>query len=168
MSNIESAIGGALNPNEHDTTDNTAPIPPGEYPLIIEKSELKDTKSGNGKYVWIQASITGEHYSGRKVFHNFNILNPSSKAQEIGRNELAKLALAVGLPAVKDTSELIDKAFVGRVKVKDGDNELAAFKPISGGSPNRPAPQSQQPVPAQQQTPTPAAAAPKRKMPWEK
>jgi hypothetical protein len=167
MSNIASALGGALNANEHDTTDNTQPVPPGDYPLIVEKAELRDTKAGTGKYVWIQTSITGDKFNGRKVFANFNILNPNSEAERIGRADLAKLALAVGLPTVQDTSELIDKCFIGRLKVKDNDNEIAGFKSISGAAPSQPASQPRQSAPAQSAPPAAAPAA-KKKMPWEK
>jgi len=173
MSNIASAIGGAFNANDHDTTDNTSPLPPGEYPFLIEKAELRDTKAGTGKYVWIQATITGEQYANRKVFGNFNIVNPNSEAERIGRNDLAKLAVAVGIPAIQDTAELVDKAFIGRVKVKENENSFTAFKPVDGTAPVQSAPPARQqaaPAQAAQQQASPVAAAPagKKKMPWEK
>ncbi len=170
MSNIASAIGGALNANEYDTTDNTTPLPPGEYPFLIEKAELKDTKAGTGKYVWIQATVTGEQYANRKVFEKFNIVNPSPESERIGRSDLAKLAVAVGIPTIQDTSELVNKAFIGRVKIKDGDNAFSAFKPIGGAAPvQSAAPSRQQAAPAQAaQQQAPVAAAPAKKMPWQK
>ncbi|HWL54296.1 MAG TPA: DUF669 domain-containing protein [Chthoniobacteraceae bacterium] len=173
MSNIASAIGGAFNANEHDTTDTTTPIPPGDYPFLIEKAELRDTKDGSGKYVWIQATVTGEQYAGRKVFENFNIVNSSAEAVRIGRSDLAKLAVAVGAPMLQDTGELVNKAFIGRVKVKDGDNKFSAYKPIGGSAPapsTPPVAQYTAPAQAQQHAPaTAAAAAPvAKKMPWQR
>ncbi len=167
MSNIAGVLGGALNPNEHDTTDNNSPVPPGEYALLIEKAELRDSqKNSANKYVWVQTTITGPSYAGRKVFNNFNIVNSNPEAERIGRADLAKLAIAVGLPAVQDTSELVGKAFVASLKVKDGDNEIKGYKPISGGAPQQQAPaqHAQQAAPATAQ----AAAPAKKKMPWEK
>lgn len=167
-------MGGAFVPDQYETAEY-GPVPAGDYPVVIEKAEVKDTKRGDGKYVWIQASVTGEQFKGKKFFHNFNILNPNQQAEEIGRRELASLGKAISIPAIQDTSELVDRSLIVKVKVKDEENEITAFKPLSG-APSAPA----KTAPTRSSTPTKPAATTKpatlatpsqgaaKKMPWQK
>lgn len=68
----------------------------GEYPTVIEKVEKKDTKNG-GEYYSIMFRINQGEYAKFCIFKNYNTLNASTKAQEIGLKELTKLAIACGL-----------------------------------------------------------------------
>lgn len=163
MSDIASLIGGdQFDPDQYDTSDSFDPMPPGEYPVFIEKAEVKDTKAGDGKYINLQVSVTGDQFNNRKVFAKINIVNKNPQAVQIGLRELAQLTKAVGLPTVKDSSELVDKSLIVRLKVKDGQNEIGAYKPLEGSSPSSTRPTATQPF-TQPSTPTEA-----KKMPWQK
>lgn len=77
------------------------PIPEGDYIVCLRKAEDKETKAGTGRYIsgefTVEAMGSGEvKYAGRKLWHIFNVENPSEKAQNIGRGQLSALAAACG------------------------------------------------------------------------
>ena len=88
-----------------------APIPEGQYTVIITKTEIAQTKAGNGTMVKASMQIVDGDYSGRMVWTNFNIQNENPEAQKIGRAEFARCCMAAGVNANNpdfDTSELHD------------------------------------------------------------
>lgn len=161
MSDIYDEIGEELDPTNYDTSDTSDPLPPGEYPVIIEKAEIRNTKAGTGKYVWVQLRVIEGQHENRVAFHNMNIKNPNPTAEQIGRKDLAILAAAIGI-TLKDTSQLIDKAVVAKLKVKDNDNAVVTYKPY-GVAPKQPAADS---APSHA-APVGATTEPK-KMPWQR
>lgn len=118
-------------------------IPAGDYQVTITDATLNDTKSGNGQYIKLKMTITGPTHQGRVLFSNLNIRNQSSKAEEIGLQQLGELMRAAGLQKVKDTDELVGASVVVKVsKTQDADygddegfkNEVKAFKSASGSN----------------------------------
>lgn len=109
-------------------------LPAGEYPAVATEAELKDTKAGTGKYLKVTFEIIEGNGKGRKVFTNFNLVNPNQDAVQIGHAQLKEWATAAGNPNAKDTSELIHKPVVLKLTVKkdeeygDG-NEVKSYKP---------------------------------------
>jgi hypothetical protein len=173
MNDISNALGEDFIPDNYETQDNS-PVPPGNYPVVVEKAEVKTTKRGDGNYLWLQLSITGDNHANRKLFTNINLKNPSQEAERIGRSELASLGKAIGLTAIRDSGELIDRALIVHVKVKDDQNEVTAFKPLDGSRSSAPAqrPAASRPAqpvkqPAASPSSSTATSAPK-KMPWSK
>lgn len=65
--------------------------PKGEFTATCIKAELKTTKSGSGKYIECEFT-TNEG----KVWSNFNVINESEKAQEIGRGQLKQFLKFAG------------------------------------------------------------------------
>ena len=138
--------------NREDLPENESsfdPIPAGTYPAEIQKAELKDTKSGTGKYIHIQWGITGEQYTGRVVFEMVNFQNANKEAEAIGQATLRGIMEATGLAKLTDTDQLIGRRCQIRVKVRpasgdyDAQNEVKGHKtngseqpstPVSGGS----------------------------------
>ena len=37
--------------------DDFSPLPPGNYPVIVESSEFKETRAGNGKFLLLQLMV---------------------------------------------------------------------------------------------------------------
>ena len=72
-------------------------LPQGDYKVQCEKVELKTTKAGTGKYINAQFNVVSEEGKGRKVFHMFNVENPSNQAQTIGRTQLKSVMESAGL-----------------------------------------------------------------------
>jgi hypothetical protein len=109
------------------------PVPEGEYVLKALEAEEKDTSAGTGSYIKVKFEITKGEYAGRWIWSNFNINNPSEKAQRIGRQQLVAWATACGKPDADDTDKLLEKSFKAAVSIeagKDGykdSNRIKAF-----------------------------------------
>ena len=143
---------------------NFDPLPEGWYTATISGAELKSTKAGDGEYIAVKYTITGPTHQGRVVFGNLNIKNLSTKAEEIGRQQLREVMLAIGLPKVRDTDQLIGGQLSIKLSVKTGEyagNEVKGYKAISasGGM----APQS-----IMQSGSSPMSAPSKSTPPWIK
>jgi hypothetical protein len=83
------------------------PLPAGWYNATITKAELRDTNDKTGQYISVRYDITGPTHQGRVVFGNLNIKNKSTKAEEIGRQQLGEIMRAGGLARVSDSDQLI-------------------------------------------------------------
>ena len=70
---------------------NYEPIPDGEYQLMCEEAEQRQTKAGTGYYIRAKFRVLGPSNANRIIFMNFNTQNPSSKAEEIGRRQCRTL-----------------------------------------------------------------------------
>lgn len=123
--NIFAIFGGnAFNPEDY-----RAPVhPPGKVRVLIKKSQLKTTKKGDGKYVWVEMQVVESgKFDGFMLWDQFNIINPNPQAEEISRNRLANLAEACGIKELNDTSEFTNKCVIATVKVEDGRNTISKY-----------------------------------------
>jgi len=114
------------------------PLPEGWYNATIVNAEVKETKAGDGKYIACKYTITGPSHQGRVVFGNLNIKNASTKAEEIGHQQLGDIMRAIGLAKVSDTDQLIGGNLGIKLVVKTGDyagNEIKGFRALSGVQP---------------------------------
>jgi hypothetical protein len=133
-------LGMMFNRNElpEDTGGSYEPLPEGWYDVKITGAEVKDTKSGTGRYIKVEYTVEGDNYSGRKVWGNLNIRNDSEKAEEIGRKQLNSLMGAIGLESLGDTDELIGNDLSIKLKVRpasggyDASNDVSGFKALAG------------------------------------
>ena len=132
-------------------------IPPGKYPVLIEKAEVKQTKAGNGHYIKLTLSVIDGQCKNRKVFDNINIDNPNRQCVEIGLRQLAALGLALGIPHIGDTAQLLNLCCIAHVKVKAEQNEVRTYSPLTpAGAPGVP----QQPAQPQYAAQPPQQTAP--------
>jgi hypothetical protein len=118
--------------------NNFEPLPEGWYNSTITGAEIKPTKAGDGKYIAVKYAITGPSHQGRVVFGNLNIKNASTKAEEIGRQQLGEIMRAIGLAKVTDTDQLIGGNLGIKLSLKTGEyagNEVKAFRALSGVQP---------------------------------
>lgn len=128
-----------------DLPDNNSggdfqPVPAGWYTAKITEAEVKPTKAGTGEYIKMRLDITGPSHEGRVVFTNLNIKNPNPKAEEIGRSQLKTIMLAMGLPRIQDSNQLIGGNLQIKLSVKDDPtygkgNEVKGYKAIEGSAP---------------------------------
>lgn len=109
------------------------PIPEGDYEAMIVKSENKMTKAGTGSYLELQLQIISGEYAKRLVWTRLNLKNPSTKAVEMAKRELAAICYAVGVlrPQTKEALHNIP-VIIHIVKKDDGrggeTNEIKAWK----------------------------------------
>lgn len=133
---------------------NYDPIPPGWYNAAITSAELKQTKDGTGQFIKVRYDITGPSNQGRVVFANLNIKNSSTKAEEIGRQQLGEIMRAIGLARVVDTDQLIGGNLSIKLSVREAteqyaaQNEVKGYKAIEGSAPAFSAPASATAAPA--------------------
>ena len=84
--------------NDYPLMSDRSVLEPGEYPAIIIKSDMKNTRAGNGQYLSLEFIIIGNGKGkGRKLWANLNLVNPSEVAVNIARSELATICKAIGL-----------------------------------------------------------------------
>lgn len=113
-------------------------IPVGKYTAIIEETEMKITKKGDGKYLQLQWQIVDGSHAGRKIWSRLTFSNPSATAQNIGRAELSSVCRAVGCMQPKDSSELCNRPAritVGHEKRSDtGEmtNVITKYESVNG------------------------------------
>jgi hypothetical protein len=125
------------------STSNFEPLPEGWYNAAITGAEIKATKANDGKYIAVKYTITGPSHQGRVIFGNLNIKNASTKAEEIGRQELGEIMRAIGLAKVTDTDQLIGGNLSIKLIVKTGEysgNEIKGYKALGGSAPAAVAP----------------------------
>ena len=107
-------------------------LAPGEYPVIVEESEFRDTKAGDGKYLFLQLSVIDGQGKNRKLFDRLNLDNPNAQAVEISKKQLASLCRAVGKQKIADSSELHDIPVTARVEIRKGTNGYEDSNDIKG------------------------------------
>lgn len=162
--NLAAIFGADFDANAVEPQSDYDVIPPGKYPVLIEKAEVKRTKAGTGHYIGLGLQVLDGPHKGRKVFDNINIDNPNPKAVEIGMRSLSALARAIGVMAIADTNQLLNQCCVASVKVKDGDNNVRTYEPLQQqqqapqqAPPAQPMAPPQQAVQPQSQPQQPAA-----------
>lgn len=126
------------------------PIPDGDYILKAVDAEEKETSKGDGSYIKVKFEVAKGEHTGRLLWQNFNINNPSEKAQRIGRQQLVAWATACGKPDADDTDKLLDKPFRAAVSIEKGtggykdSNRIKAFlfddTPVAKAAPLKTAP----------------------------
>jgi hypothetical protein len=156
-----------VTPDTGATGGSYDPIPDGEYVLKALDAEEKATSAGTGSYIKVKFEVVKGEYTGRLIWQNFNINNPSEKAQRIGRQQMVAWATACGKPDADDTDKLLDKPFSAAVSIEKGtggysdSNRIKAFLFNQEAAPAKAAPKPvAKPAPA-------AAPASKSANPWD-
>lgn len=117
------------------------PLPAGWYPAEIVKSEVKDTKAKDGKYIALKFRITedvevdGEELKseGRFVFTNLNIVNKNEVAVRLARSDLKAICAAVGHEGeLEDTVDLHNIDMLIKLSYKEETSEWPAKNEVKG------------------------------------
>jgi hypothetical protein len=107
----------------HESSNDYAPLPAGEYKLCAVASEMKTTKKGDGKYISFEFQVLSSLGEGRKIFANYNWVNPNEKAVSIGKEQFAALCKAVGILKPESTEQLHNIPFSAVVGIQKGTGE---------------------------------------------
>ncbi len=98
-------------------------IPSGRYTMVINDTDLlltnkaKEANDPNlGQYIRVKFQVVSGIYQNRIVFLNFNVVNSSSKAVEIGQQQFRNLLECCGITKISDTSEIHQKVVVAELK----------------------------------------------------
>lgn len=84
-----------------EVKDDFKPLPEGEYLVVSDSAEVKETKTGDGKYLKVTFKVLKGEFTNRLVWHQFNFENKNPKAVEIAKQELKKWLTACGIPTEK-------------------------------------------------------------------
>ena len=134
----------ALNFNATQVEPNTRPepIPTGQYPVMIVRSEEKPTKAGTGSYIELEMQVQGGEFNGRKVYDRLNIRNPNQQAVDIAYATLSSICHVTGRLHIQDTSQLHGVPFIAIVKKiprndrpEEMTNEVSGYRDMNGNEP---------------------------------
>ena len=149
-------------------------IPAGQYIVKIERAQLKDTKSGTGRYISLMLRVQGPTHSNAVVFAMVNISNQNQEAERIGKAQLRSIMESIGLQTITDTDQLVGGVMDVKIAVEkdtyNGNeqdrNVVKSFKKsqsgaalVAGMPQSVPAPFAPQPPVMQPQPQQPVAAA---------
>ncbi len=169
MSNLAAIFGPGFDTNTVEPQGDFDVLPPGKYPVVIDKAEVKQTKKMDGHYLSLTMTVADGGYKGRKLWPKIQIQNPSQECVKIGLRTLSALGKATGVTYISDANQFLGKTCIAHVKVKDEQNEIRTYSAMEGPvatQPVAPAPTTQYAVPpqtppyAQEQAPQCPAAAP--------
>ena len=106
------------------------PIPAGWYKAVIEATEEKPTKAQTGSYLQLTIQVIEGDHAGRKITDRLNLNNPNATAVEIAQRTLSSICRAVGVMTPRDSSDLMDKPMMVKVKVKPASGDYSASNEI--------------------------------------
>lgn len=101
-----------------DPTDNFGVIPAGTYLVHIVQSEMRQSKSGSGQYLWLELDILDGPYKGRKLWPMINLRNANPDVAARAQRELAAICHAVGVMRAADSEMLHFKPLQVKVRVR--------------------------------------------------
>lgn len=101
------------------------PLPAGRYDLIATESSLEDNSKGTGKLLKFTYEVTSENGKGRRVWESFNFVHQNETAQQIGRQNFAKLCKACGVSKPKESEELHNIPFAADLEIIQNDGYAA-------------------------------------------
>ena len=95
-----------------------SPIPAGKYVAVIIDDEMKDTRTGSGRYLQFTFEIVEGEYSGRKLWTRLNLENTNMEAVKIARADLSAICRAVNVMQLQDTVQLHKLPMIITVRLK--------------------------------------------------
>ena len=139
-------------PENNGEQGNYGPLPDGWYDAVIERTERKQTKSGDGFYLNVMYRITGPTHGNRVVFDIMNIWNTRPETVRIACQQLTTICTCVGMNKFpKDTDELVGKNIQIKLTTKQSEgyepkNQIKAWR--KSDTPNASPPVKQASTPA--------------------
>ena len=81
------------NPDEHEAETGFEIFPVGDYIAQATDSDYRATKSGNGKYIYLEFTVIDGPYTGRKYFDRLNVQNSNKQAMDIATSNRVPIRL---------------------------------------------------------------------------
>lgn len=134
-------LGFSFDANSVEPSKGYEAVPPGDYRVSIINSEMRNTKSGTGKFLWLEMVIMDGPYQNQHLFDRLNLVNSNEKAVQIAYETLSSICRAVGVMNTDDAEDLHNRTMIATVKVKpagpdstgvhrEAQNEIKGYKPI--------------------------------------
>lgn len=127
-------LGKEFDANEAPSSNgNFDVIPAGTKAVaVLDKSEYKDTTSGDGKRLACEFLIVEGEHEGRRVFEGFNLVNKNPKAEVIANAQFADLCKATGVIKLSDSSELHGIPVIIKIGVQAANGQYEAKNTVKG------------------------------------
>lgn len=135
-------------------------LPAGKYRAQIVESEMRVTRNGMGRYLWLMLDIVEGPHQGRKIFDQLNLVNANPTTVEIAQRTLSAICHATGRLQVNDSEELHLIPMTVQVGVKPPKDEFGERNTIRYLVPD-PAGQTN-PAMSSHASPSPAPSSPTR------
>lgn len=117
--------------NSSENRSEFAVLKPGWYHVEIINGEVKTSQTG-GTYVEFTYRVAEGEGVRRQLHGRFNIVNISSEAARIGKQQLIALADAVGIVDPCDTDPFIGKHVMANVTIRPADEKYSESNDIKG------------------------------------
>lgn len=108
-------------------------LPEGEYTVIVDRQEMRQTKAGNDA-LKLGFKVTEGEFKGKMIFQQYNMTG-NEKAVEIARGQLKSLLVAGNKPvAISGPHEFVGVEVNAYIKLEKNEqygdqNRIAYFKP---------------------------------------
>jgi len=121
----------SLSDHEEAPREDFAPLPNGDYPVVVQSSDKPTSKAGHVYFKIVFQVIEGEA-KNRLIFDNLNCYHPNADVASRAKGSLYRLGEAVGKIGATDTSEFHNIPLVVTVKSKRNgdrvDTNVVAYK----------------------------------------
>jgi len=118
--------------SEHQSEDIFEPIPAGWYECFVSDTEIRETKSGNGRYLQVELTVESGDYRGRRLWDRLNLWNPNQTAVDIANRQFSQLIRACGMVKIEDSEQIHNIPVLAKVKIQPARDEYDASNTIGG------------------------------------
>ena len=134
------SLGATYDASQGEQMSDRAVLPPGEYLAAIARSDVSDTKKGDGgRKVDLEFEVLDGPHMGRRFWSTLNLWNRNPVTVEIAQRELNSICHAVGKLRVADTQELHGIPMKVTLGIdKSGRNAPKGYKPAAGAPASTP------------------------------
>ncbi|QDP62924.1 MAG: hypothetical protein Unbinned5081contig1002_29 [Prokaryotic dsDNA virus sp.] len=99
-------------------------VPSGNYVVVLIETQEKQNSKQNGHYIQNDYEIQEGEFVGEKLIDRINHDNPNETARNIAFSTLKKLGKAIGIEPLTDTSQLLGKRIIAKVKNEASDRAI--------------------------------------------
>ena len=131
------SLGGTYDATQGDQMSDRSALPAGEYLAAIARSDVSDTKKGDGRKVELEFEVLDGPHKGRRFWTTLNLWNPSATTVEMAQRELNSICHAAGRLRVADTEELHGIPMLVKLGFQKDNaerNEPKGYKPAAGAA----------------------------------
>ncbi len=146
-----------FNASDVDPNVGFEPVPGGKYLVVINASEMKPTKRGDGAYLQLELEIIEGPHKGRRLWDRLTLEHPNDTTVRIARGTLSAICRAVGVLTPKDSVELHNLPLVATVAIENRKDTGEPTNSVKGYAARE-----------QASAPRPAAAAAGGVPPWKR
>jgi len=137
------------------SADGNAPLPIGEWPMIITASEIVQNAQKTGGYVKFKVVIIDGEHKGHEGFYRLNMYHENAKTVEIARKQMSALCYVTQKFMLNQLDDLHNIPFIGVVKSNATEEypnatQINGVKDIQGNDPGKKAQTQPQAAPQQQ------------------